>query len=150
MVFDRKFLASKELFEKALDCGVIVGNLFNPVGRTQLSLEQINVNDKVKDIDYSDNCSDPAFRNYITYRFTLSNYATDLLGSGCGIVGNVPPDDPTDPRPCIGDIDIRYSTMLVTNQTSAYRKNWIDMLTDEGGIIGGIMFITWFMGILNQ
>lgn len=89
--------------------------------------------------------------------------------------GTEPPPRSEDVDICTGDVDIRFSTMLVTSQTSSYRKNWIDMLTDEvshlanpylhkapdcfsmltvvlsqGGIIGGIMFVTWFMGILNQ
>ena len=130
LAFDPKFLEKPGLFKKAMDCGIVVGNLFNALGRTQLSLEQIYINDKVKAIEYTDECNDDEFRDYISYRFTLSNYAGDP-NADCAIDGRVPPADPSTDLPCIGDIDIRFSTMLVTNQTSTYRKSWIDMLTDE-------------------
>ena len=116
-----------------MDCGIIVGNLFNPIGRSQLSLEQITINDKVNAFEYSNGtCNDePAFRNYTTYRFTLSDYAGDPAVGNCGIDGTEPPADPNDPFPCTGDIDIRFSSMLASTETSSYRKDWIDMLTDE-------------------
>ena len=76
------------------------------------------------------------FDSYRTYRFALSKYASVPLGD-CGVDDVNPPPDPKASPPCGGDIDIRYSTMLVTKQMSVYRKNWIEMLTDEGGIIGG-------------
>lgn len=39
---------------------------------------------------------------------------------------------------------------LVATEKSKYSRDRIQMLTDEGGIIGGIMFVTWFLSIVNQ
>ena len=159
LLSDHKFLANQDIFKRALDCGVIVRNLFNPVGRSQLSLEKIIINDEVHAIDYPEGCNNISdFRQYSSYRFAFVPYAGDARANNCGVKGTAPPanpkepyvTDPTNPGPCIGDIDIRYSTMLVTTQTSTYSKSWVEMLTEEGGIVGGIMFVTWFLGILNQ
>ena len=114
-----------------MDCGIVVGNLFNPAERAQLSLEQVEIHDDVNAIHYTAKCDDPLFRKYKSYRFTLSSYADNPGLDSCGINGTLPPPDPNNPFPCTGDIDIRFSTMLVTTQTSTHRKNWIDMLTDE-------------------
>jgi len=40
--------------------------------------------------------------------------------------------------------------LLVTTQTSRYSKDRVQMLTDEGGILGAVMFLTWFFSIVTQ
>ena len=129
-VFDPKFLKSTKLFAKAVSCGVITGGLLPANWRTLLSLEQIYINDKVGAIEYPDGCNSPEFRDYITYRFVMTAYDSQPA-SGCGVNGTAPPTDQNDPLPCIGDVDIRFGTTIVTSQTSTHSKNWIDMLTDE-------------------
>lgn len=107
------------------------------------------------ELGYPSNCSDPEFRNYITYRYTLITYGPpqaipDTKITGCGVNGTAPPDNQLENLPCLGAIDVRMQTMLVSTETSQYSKSRVSILTDEGGIVGGIMFITWFFSILNQ
>ena len=131
LVFDRKFLHNPTLFQKAINCGIIIGGLFPANARNQLILEQININDDVFAIEYSEQCNLKAFRHYTTYRYLLIPYEILPPPSPCGVNGRTPPSNPFDPPPCTGDIDIRFGSMLVTNQTSARSKSWIDLLTDE-------------------
>ena len=150
MIFDPKFLTDG-VFEKAYECGLITAFLFPARGRSQVSLEMITIDDEVKAFNYSYNpqCDIDAFRHYNTYRTSFISYEVNN-DPGCLISSSTPPPDQTDPLPCVGDVDIHFSSMLVTEQTSDYAKDWVGMLTDEGGIVGGIMFVTWFLGIPNQ
>lgn len=38
---------------------------------------------------------------------------------------------------------------VVTTQKSAHGTDALKILTDEGGILGGILFVTWFFGIFD-
>ena len=80
LVFDPKFL-EEGLFERAFNCGIINGDLFSAYSNSQLSLEQIEINDEVSAIDYSryrEACQLPAFRNYITYRPLIVPYGPPI------------------------------------------------------------------------
>ena len=150
VAFDPKFLTSKTLFEKAINCGIINGRLFTVTSRTQVHLEQSTIHDVVRDIEYSIECDDPAFRDFAFYRSSMSTYVDFDVDDSCALDGQNPPSDPSVSPPCVSDIDIKFSTMLVTSQTSRYSKSRTEMFTDEGGIIGAITFFTWFMGILKE
>lgn len=141
------------MFEKAYKCGIINGDLFSAYSRSQLSLEKIVVKDEVNAIDYSGlnrYCQDATFREYDTYRPLLIPYGPPLDRSGCGINGTTIPSGSDALEACTGAVDVQFATMLVTTETSKYSKDRVQMLTDEGGIIGGIMFVTWFLSIVNQ
>ena len=150
IAFDPKFLASRALFQKALNCGILNGALFPVTSRVQISLEKIIINDQVNAVEYTSGCDDPGFRKYDLYRPSIVPYSQGSVNEACSIDGTSPPANPDDPSPCTGDVDIKFSSMLVTTQTSTYGRSQIEMITDEGGIIGAITFITWFMGILRE
>ena len=138
------------LFETAYKCGIIHADLFPARGRVYVAIEQIYINDIVNAINYSPECDLEEFRSYVTYRTKVIPYAGQFGPTECAYPNTATASEIAGMTACWGDIDVRFQTMLVNNQWSEYPKNWIDMLTDEGGIIGGIMFITWFMEILNR
>lgn len=72
VAFDPKFLASPSLFEKAINCGIINGRLFIVTSRIKVLLEQTVIHDVLKDIEYTNKCDDPAFREFRYYRPSLS------------------------------------------------------------------------------
>jgi hypothetical protein len=154
--FDPQFLKEPGLFKLAFDCGIVNGDLFSAYSNSQLSLEQININDEVEAIDYSTyprpDCDRPEFRKYSTYRPLMISYGPPgvLPSEGCALDGTTLPTDQYAQRPCQGGIDVQFSSMLVTTQTSRYSRDRTQMLTDEGGVVGGIMFVTWFLSIVNQ
>ena len=132
-VFDRKFLESKKLYAKAIECGIPFGMLMPANGRTQLSLQQVNIKDDVHDFDYHGDCDRPEFREYITYSTELIQYnsAIDNPGTNCGVDGTTPPSEYTNAPACEGDLDMKFVSNLVTTQRSDYSKNWVDILTEE-------------------
>lgn len=118
--------------------------------RIQVLLEQTVIHDVVNDIKYTKDCDDPAFRDFIFYRPSLSAYTEGGVNDECALDGQITPSDPWTSPPCGGDVDIKFSTMLVALQTSSYSESRTEMFTDEGGIIGAITFLTWFMGNLTE
>jgi hypothetical protein len=49
--------------------------------------------------------------------------------------------------PCSFKIGLSMSTMLVTSLSSARGTTWQKIMFDEGSIVGGITFVTWFLSI---
>ena len=117
-------------------------------------MQQVDVDDKVQAVNYTGECDRPEFRSYTTYVPILSQYAGPIKGSSsddpCDLPnGTLPTDKQHRPPHCIGAIDLKFDSLLVTKQTSSYSKSRVTMFTDEGGIIGAVMFVTWFFGIFN-
>ena len=140
------------MYEDAVECGLVPGFLFEAYGSSQLNIEQISIDDKVNAIDYPNPmCNDhPEFRNYLAYRFTLTFDSGPLSDPGCSVNGSTAPSDPNDPPACIGAIDVKFSSTQETVQVSEYSKDKVAIFTDEGGIIGAVMFVTWFFSIITQ
>ncbi len=49
--------------------------------------------------------------------------------------------------PCPAVLTMSYSSLLVTTLRSSHGTDWLKMLLEEGSIVGGIMFVTWFFNI---
>lgn len=48
---------------------------------------------------------------------------------------------------CTFLMQIKFASSLVTTQKSERATNTLRILTDEGSIVGGVLFLTWFLGI---
>ena len=48
---------------------------------------------------------------------------------------------------CHGRVQIHLSSAVVTKQTSRHGTSAIQIFSDEGGLLGGILFLTWFFSI---
>jgi hypothetical protein len=134
-------------FAEALECGVIGLNPFQ-VDRSPiilLDLQQSTVEDKVGAIDLpktpTSNCDAKSFSEYNTYSFRMNTIGAPLNISTCT------KSSPDYKSPCYFTTRMTMSSMLVTSQTSTRGTNWQKILFDEGSIVGGIMFVTWFLGI---
>lgn len=78
--------------------------------------------------------------NYTYYRSSINHFAyTDR--STCDVGSH------NFTGPCMSATHISFATNMVTTQQSKHGTDWMQMLTDEGSIAGGIMFFTWFLGI---
>lgn len=48
---------------------------------------------------------------------------------------------------CTVTLWVNFASSLVTTQKSERATNTLRILTDEGSIAGGVLFLTWFLGI---
>lgn len=152
-MFSPKYLESEELLLTAGTCGLLAdGYLFQAYGLSQIVMQQVNIVDKIGAIDYTKECDRPEFRHYTTYNPVISYFGQPLVPYTSDNPCTVPfaPSIPQNPNPaCVGAIDIKFDSMQVITQTSDHSKSRITMFTDEGGIIGAVMFVTWFFSIFN-
>ena len=124
--------------ERALDCGIIPWNDFPARGRSALSLEQNIIDDKARALN---NCISTS--SYATYRSTITPLGREAPMGKCDV--STKGANKAQFERCVGDVDIYFTSKLVTTQTSKHKKNWQELLTDEGSIVGGITFTTWFL-----
>jgi hypothetical protein len=85
-------------------------------------------------------------RKYIYYNaepniFTLG--PSSLANSSCDKAGANYNND----TPCSLVLSVQIRSEILTTQTSSHGTTALDILIDEGGILGGILFFTWFFGI---
>lgn len=128
-------------FTTALDCGIIALTEIPALGSNTLTVSRTDVADDLGLLQRPNNstvCSNIP-RTYSSYDFQLSS---------TGVV------DPTvcdsskqDPGICISQLIVRYSTFLTTRMESEHKIDWVDILSEEGGILGGIQWIMWFFTI---
>lgn len=50
---------------------------------------------------------------------------------------------------CNADITVQFPSTLTRVYTSQPGKDWITILTEEGGVVGFVTFLTWFFGIFK-
>ncbi|OQN97496.1 hypothetical protein B0A48_16649 [Cryoendolithus antarcticus] len=94
--------------------------------------------------DYNDSCP-PQLRSYSYYTGTADSayLGVPLENSHCDVGGN----NYTGAN-CSFSMFISQSN-VITTQKSSHGTNALKILTDEGGILGGILFVTWFFGIFE-
>jgi hypothetical protein len=145
LVFDTALLIQPSDLELALNCSIIPINLFPARQRTRLSIEQLIVDDAIGAIEYPHTACDK-FRRYNSYAVSVLPY-----GSAAGTLPDQCDVSVTENTSeyCINDVSIVFTTMRTTTLTSGRPKSWKEMLTDEGGIVGGIQFATWFFTIFT-
>jgi hypothetical protein len=85
-------------------------------------------------------------RKYIYYNaqpnmFTLG--PSSLANSSCDRAGANYNND----TPCSLVLSVQIRSEILTTQTSSHGTTALHILIDEGGILGGILFFTWFFGI---
>lgn len=91
--------------------------------------------------------SQPAFRRYTTYETDIVPLgAVTADGSNDCDIG-----DPNQPATgsCNADITVTFPSTLTRVYRSERSKDWITILTEEGGVVGFVTFLTWFFGIFK-
>ncbi|KAK4547083.1 hypothetical protein LTR36_001304 [Oleoguttula mirabilis] len=90
-------------------------------------------------------CSQDVLRltNYTYYsaRVETDTVGDNLVNSSCDL------SSAAYTRPCAFNPVFFLSSSLVTTQTSSRGTNTLKVLIEESGIVGGILFFTWFLGI---
>lgn len=131
-------------FIKAVDCGIIALNAY-PITKSstaQLVLEQQTIADDVGAIDLpKTSCNAKSFSKYNTYTYQLNE-----IGGAVDVIACTHTSS-NFKGPCFFDTYMTMSSMLVTTQTSTRATDWKKILLDEGSIVGGITFLTWFLSI---
>ena len=135
----------------AIDCGIVLVDLY-PVDQSTavgLYLEQTTIIDTVGALTLptvkssltngTESCDAASFSNYNTYSYRMLE-----LGG--------PPDiqnctESKSSGSCPFGIGMQMSSALVTERTSKRGTNLLKMLLDQGSILAGIAFVTWFLGI---
>lgn len=78
----------------------------------------------------------------VRQRKAYTYYDSDVMS-----IGTESPEDCSDPLVCGFALSLSFSSSLVTTQKSSRGTNALKILTDEGSLVGGILFLTWFLGI---
>ena len=65
---------------------------------------------------------------------------------GCDVAN---PDNQVGDGLCRALLQIVFPTPLTTIYQSKHGKDWITILTEEGGVVGFVTFLTWFFGIFE-
>lgn len=83
-------------------------------------------------------------------RYRVFDVNVILLGeaSGKGYI-NCNLDEERFNGSCNGDLTTTFTLGLARNYSSDHGKDWITILTDEGGVLGFVAFLTWFFTIFQ-
>ena len=140
--FDTAFIP---YFKDAWDCGLINAVTFPARGRSTIGLQRYLIDDAVDARLLEGKCDNQAFKKYHGYSPTITPLGNedDAGTANCNL------NDTAHDGSCNADINVDFSTLLTTEYKSAHGKDWKMMLTEEGGIIGGVTFVTWFFSIFN-
>ncbi|KAK0321871.1 hypothetical protein LTR57_019171 [Friedmanniomyces endolithicus] len=113
------------------------------VSQHDIYLRQTTIADDVRAIVQTNgNCSADIYTHYNQYDVSVETLPM--------VTGGGPQCDlglPGYTGPCPASLMVSYSSLLVTTLRSNHGTDWLKMLLEEGSIVGGIMFVTWFFNI---
>jgi hypothetical protein len=132
-------------FQSSLECGLIALHEMPAIGSNSFLLTPSYYDDtKLKVLPR--NTTNPDCNN-----LSRSYFEYDVKLSSTGIYNYSACDRKyTDTGTCISQAMIRFSTFDLQSFTTVHGKSATEILTDEGGIIGGIAFLFWIFSIWNQ
>ena len=128
----------------AFSCGAVSIHHFSAGGSVGLSLEQVIIDDNAGAIKWPKTWDCSGFTNYTIYRSSLTPLDLDPQSKGCDLVDQ---GSANYTGPCVCSINLAFSTLLSTTQKSHPNYYWKRGLTDEGGIVGFVQFLTSFLSI---
>lgn len=129
-------------FTEALDCGIVTLAEIPALGSNTLTITpyvMIDDVDALQSSSWSGHCTE--YRHYRYYEGQLSSTGI-FNSSSCDTSSKTYAGGK-----CISQVMLRFSTNIVTNFTSDRLLDRKQMFIDEGGIVGFVMFLTWFLGI---
>lgn len=126
--------------EKSIDCGLIAFREMPAIGSSSFTVTPTHYDDSVlkvlpRNTTNADCMTLP--RTYYQFEATV-----DSVG-----VYNYSVCDADTSQPCISQILVRYSTFNLQRFTTMQGLSAWDILTNEGGIVGGVAFLCWYFGI---
>ncbi|KAK5126767.1 hypothetical protein LTR85_009701 [Meristemomyces frigidus] len=109
--------------------------------RTQTVVDTFNALNNHSAADTS-TCSNPGLKRYDHYS-AQGFYA----GSGTPAKCVLSSDSLDQTADCQTHLSIYFDSFMVATETSARGTDWKRMLLDEGSIVGGVVFVMWFLTI---
>lgn len=134
-IFDRRLN-----FAKSLECGLIALREMPAFGSNSLLLTASYYDDSVLKVlprNHTDPDCDRLPRSYYQFDVTMSSTSA-YNPTSC---------DANTTDTCTSQMLIRYSTFNVPSYTTVQGISAVQILTDEGGILGGAAFLFWYFGI---
>ena len=92
-------------------------------------------------------CDIEAFQRYQGYELSEAEWG---VRPNTPYLCDIAHADQADVAPCNGSFQIVFPTGANTVYHSAHGKTWITILTEEGGVVGFVTFLTWFFGIFEM
>lgn len=118
------------------------------LGYNYIGVEQTEINDAVDALEKNTSACSVSNRPYSDYRRHASYRVTvnhlRLIDQKVCDVGSKGYEKAS---VCPSVNYIHFSTNMVTRQTSSHGTDWKKIIVDEGSIVGGVMFFTWFLGL---
>jgi hypothetical protein len=147
-------LQYKKVFSnRTISCPQISTLSLRPLGMISLQFSQQDIIDHESAVEtIPEHCTfgDPKMSSvaatiasgYSTYDIIPNPYA--VIGLGACLSSS---KDDNDTEDCGAHIDLRLKSNMVQRQTSRRGTDWVQILTDESAIAGGVVFFTWFLSI---
>jgi hypothetical protein len=73
-------------------------------------------------------------------------YSADV--SSTGLYNSTPCNFFNSDQPCVTQLQLRFVEMDIESRTIIHKHDKVQIFVHEGGIVGGVMFFTWFLGLL--
>lgn len=121
-----------------LDCEYVTWIVVSGLAHNFISIEQVLINDHEKKLQSHSSCGSSS--SFAIYRASLTSipYKNTTF---CDISNG------SSEEYCHVTTDVAYSSYLTTKLTSMKKKDRKTMLIEEGSIVGGITFLTYFLGV---
>ncbi|KAE8365066.1 hypothetical protein BDV27DRAFT_107787 [Aspergillus caelatus] len=129
-------------FEKGLECGLITLREMPAIGSNSFAITASFYDDALNVLHVNSSNSDCAELGRQVYQFET------LLSSTGGY--NYTACDANEKEACISQTLIRYATPYVQSFKTVQGKSATDILTDEGGIVGGVAYLSWLFTVIDQ
>ncbi|TKA81680.1 hypothetical protein B0A55_01346 [Friedmanniomyces simplex] len=113
------------------------------VGRNDVYLQQTTIADDVGAVvEPKGTCTADIYPHYNQYYTSVHTLPVETGRDNQCDLGL-----PNYTGPCRAVLTMKFSSLIVTTLRSDHGTDWKQMLLDEGSIVGGIMFVTWFFNI---
>jgi hypothetical protein len=157
LAFDSSYfdLLNKTLYQQntlTLGCPVFRSTLLPANGLNQITFSQEDIVDPEQAIKMNqDSCGLSAAAKDMTSSYRLYDLSANHYGRGSPSSGGcyTPMGDHVQSPSCGSRNRLQLKSNMVSQQRSRRGTDWVQILTDESAIAGGIVFFTWFLGIYD-
>ena len=124
-------------------------NAFPAGDRNQASLQQVTINDPYNAMARNKSCRQfDQFKHYNTYDTQIVPLGAPSAPGRNNCDKGENPEKPFNGS-CNADVTVAFTSTLARVYTSEHGKDWVTILTEEGGVVGFVTFLTWFFGIFS-
>lgn len=132
-------------FPRAYNCAINSFMFLTTDTFQQVNLRPIVTIDEINAMERGGGCDVPEFNRYTSYDLSVIDWGPQPEIN----MGNWDCDINTSDGVCTALTQIVFPTPVTTIYQSRHGKDWITILTEEGGVVGFVTFLTWFFGIFE-